>query len=372
MRRAVFALCAAFWTVPALAAGPDLSKLPAASEKQGLTFEKDVRPILEASCTRCHSGQRAKGGLHLDSLDGALKSGENGPEVVPGKSQQSTLVLAAARIDPETAMPPTPGRGGPGGPDGRGGPGAMLAGQMMRQGDTNGDGKLSRDEFIALAGNWFGKIDTQKAGKVTQQQFTAGLAAILQAPQTPAQTQPQQDAGSPRPPGGDGGNRPSRRGGQRFNPASMIGPGLFAAADANKDGSLTEAELKETFAKWADSWDTAKAGSLTEQQIAGGLNQALPRPSFAGRQGPGDGPGPNGPGRERGGPGGPDGPGRQGGPDGGAPGQGGPAQRGPGGQGGPGGQAGPGGGPGNGENQSRPLTAEQVGVIRSWIDQGAK
>lgn len=62
-----------------------------------------------------------------------------------------------------------------------------------------------------------------------------------------------------------------------------------------------------------------------------------------------------------GGPGGPRGPGGPGGPNGGNP----P----PGGFGGPGGPGRPGGGFGP---PPKPLTAEQVGLLRAWIDQGAK
>jgi hypothetical protein len=65
----------------------------------------------------------------LNSLEGALKGGDDGKVIVLGESKKSLLVIAAAQIDEETAMPPKrgPGRGGPGGfggrPPGGGGPG---------------------------------------------------------------------------------------------------------------------------------------------------------------------------------------------------------------------------------------------------------
>jgi hypothetical protein len=78
----------------------------------------------------------------------------------------------------------------------------------------------------------------------------------------------------------------------------------------------------------------------------------------------------------RGGPGGPGGPGGEGRPAGTNA----PAMQPPGGGApGPGGPGGPQGGPGPGGQPPRnfgpppkPLTAEQVGLIRAWIDQGAK
>jgi len=102
----------------------DVTKLPPASKNKGLTYAKDIRPLLEASCFRCHGEQRAKGGLKLTTLNNVLNGGEDGKVVVPGDSKKSLLVIAAAQIDEETAMPPKRGPGrGPGG-RGPGGPGA--------------------------------------------------------------------------------------------------------------------------------------------------------------------------------------------------------------------------------------------------------
>ncbi len=103
----------------------DLTKLPPAAAKKGVTYANDIRPMLEASCFRCHGQQRPKGDLQLDSLEALLKGGKDGKVVITGDSKKSPLVIAAAQIDDETAMPPKrrPGRGGPGRPGGPGGPG---------------------------------------------------------------------------------------------------------------------------------------------------------------------------------------------------------------------------------------------------------
>jgi hypothetical protein len=113
----------------------DLSKLPPAADKQGVTYANDIQPLFEASCLRCHGEERNKGDLRLDSLESALKGGKDGKVVVPGESKKSLLVAAAAQIDNDIAMPPKRGPGGPNGnrppggpgggppPDGHGGPG---------------------------------------------------------------------------------------------------------------------------------------------------------------------------------------------------------------------------------------------------------
>ena len=109
----------------------DLSKLPPPAATTGLTYEKDIQPLFQASCVRCHGAERPKAGLRLDNLEGALKGSKDTKVILPGNSKESLLVLAVSQLDEEKAMPPKfkPGRHGPGGPgDGRGGPGGGAGG----------------------------------------------------------------------------------------------------------------------------------------------------------------------------------------------------------------------------------------------------
>ena len=84
----------------------DLSKLPPAAGKKGVTYSKDIRPLFEASCFRCHGEERPKGKLRLDSLESTLKGGEDGKVVVSGDSKKSLLVAAISQINIEIAMRP--------------------------------------------------------------------------------------------------------------------------------------------------------------------------------------------------------------------------------------------------------------------------
>jgi len=82
-------------------------KLPPASTKTGLTYDSDIRPIFAHSCFKCHGEEKKKGKLRLDSLAAALKGGEDGKVIKPGKSAESRLVHSVARIgDPDEFMPP--------------------------------------------------------------------------------------------------------------------------------------------------------------------------------------------------------------------------------------------------------------------------
>jgi mono/diheme cytochrome c family protein len=105
-------------------AEPDLGKLPPPATKTGVTYAADIRPIFEVSCFRCHGADRQKGKLRLDSLEAVLKGSEDGPVVVPGDSTKSPLVVAIARLDPDTAMPPMRKQRNKGGPPAGGPPGA--------------------------------------------------------------------------------------------------------------------------------------------------------------------------------------------------------------------------------------------------------
>jgi hypothetical protein len=109
-------------------AAADKSKLPPPAETKDLAFEKDIRPLFEATCFRCHGSERARGNLHLTTLEGVVQGGEHGKAVIAGNSGDSPLVIAISQIDTELAMPPTRGPGSPRGPGGGGGPGGPGGG----------------------------------------------------------------------------------------------------------------------------------------------------------------------------------------------------------------------------------------------------
>jgi len=99
----------AFISFTALAADkkPDISKLPPASDKKGLTYDKDIKPILEKSCFACHGADKQKGEFRTDSRDALLKGGESGkPAVVAGKSTESPIVLVTSDLIEDSEMPP--------------------------------------------------------------------------------------------------------------------------------------------------------------------------------------------------------------------------------------------------------------------------
>lgn len=73
----------------------------------GVSFYKQVQPILEAKCAGCHTGDKPKGGLRLDSLTAVLKGGKNdGAAVTPGKPASSSLLARVKTTDEDAVMPP--------------------------------------------------------------------------------------------------------------------------------------------------------------------------------------------------------------------------------------------------------------------------
>jgi hypothetical protein len=91
----------------------DVSKLPPPSARKDVTYEKDIKPLLQASCVNCHGADRPKAGLRLDSLEAVLKGSKEGKVLEVGKSEKSSLVIAVSQLDPELVMPPKPrARGG--------------------------------------------------------------------------------------------------------------------------------------------------------------------------------------------------------------------------------------------------------------------
>jgi mono/diheme cytochrome c family protein len=70
-------------------------------------FDRDVKPILEQYCFKCHGPEKQKAGLRLDLKPSVLKGGESGePAIVPGNSLKSHLLQLVTSNDPDQAMPP--------------------------------------------------------------------------------------------------------------------------------------------------------------------------------------------------------------------------------------------------------------------------
>jgi len=85
----------------------DVSKLPPAATKASVTYAADIKPIFEKSCVKCHGPEKPKSHLRLDSLEGAMKGGDNGKVIEPGKSADSVLIHNVAHIgDEDDYMPP--------------------------------------------------------------------------------------------------------------------------------------------------------------------------------------------------------------------------------------------------------------------------
>ena len=90
------------------------AKLPPASTQPGITYATDIKPIFDESCVKCHHGNRAKAGLHMDSLEGVLKGTKHGKVIIPGQPDKSWLVKAVGHQtrDHHDWMPPLKNKAG--------------------------------------------------------------------------------------------------------------------------------------------------------------------------------------------------------------------------------------------------------------------
>jgi hypothetical protein len=93
--------------LPLLAAAA-LGASPAVAEEK-VDFEKQILPVLDAACFKCHSAQakKAKGGIRLDDAEAMREKGLSDDLIFPGKPEASLLVQVIA-LPPEhdAIMPP--------------------------------------------------------------------------------------------------------------------------------------------------------------------------------------------------------------------------------------------------------------------------
>lgn len=85
----------------------DASKLPPAAKTKA-TYDKDIKPLFEKSCLKCHSGEKPKSKYSMEKLDAIIKGGSSGDAaIIPGNSAKSPLVHYIAGLVTDMEMPPT-------------------------------------------------------------------------------------------------------------------------------------------------------------------------------------------------------------------------------------------------------------------------
>lgn len=94
------------FTMAAFAAEPDISKLPPAAKKAGVTFDADIKPIIEKSCLKCHSGEKPKGKFRVDTKENILKGADGEKVVEVGNSAKSEMIHVVADLVADEEMPP--------------------------------------------------------------------------------------------------------------------------------------------------------------------------------------------------------------------------------------------------------------------------
>ena len=80
-----------------------------AADDPGKLFKDSVRPLFERKCFECHSSKadELKGNLNLESLEGILKGGDQGPAIVAGDIKDSFLLRAIRYQVEDFQMPPS-------------------------------------------------------------------------------------------------------------------------------------------------------------------------------------------------------------------------------------------------------------------------
>src|SRR3982751_3533194 len=69
-------------------------------------FGREVRPLLEKHCFKCHGPEKQKGGLRFDTKEGTFKVGESGEKnIVPGHASKSQLIKLVSSKDEDERMP---------------------------------------------------------------------------------------------------------------------------------------------------------------------------------------------------------------------------------------------------------------------------
>ncbi len=83
------------------------ASVAAAASPADPAFTRDILPIFEKSCVGCHSGEKPKGDLSVETVAALLKGGQSGePAIVPGRPDASPLLRFVQDQVEDLEMPP--------------------------------------------------------------------------------------------------------------------------------------------------------------------------------------------------------------------------------------------------------------------------
>ncbi len=208
------------------------------------------------------------------------------------------------------------------GPGGRGGfgPGMFMARPLLTALDTNKDGKLTKDEWLAATTKFFADADAEKRGKLDEAAITAALEQIIPAPpgfgpprggapgepaagergprdRTPGDQAPRVPAADERLNAAPADRRPEGAPAERppgFSPAARVAAALVKRADTDHDDQVTLDEAMAAAEALFAEADSDKKSELDENKLAAAINKLFPVPPGFGPPGfgpPGGGPG---------------------------------------------------------------------------------
>ena len=127
------------------------------------------------------------------------------------------------------------------------------AAEKFKQMDTNGDGRISHEEYIASEQARFAKLDTNGDGIISAAELAAGQETKKK---NPLKFWEKGDKDSKEAP---------------LSPTGKLGP-----ADANADGQITREEQLAYAETTFTTLDADKDGSLTQQELEAGTMAAQP------------------------------------------------------------------------------------------------
>ncbi len=81
--------------------GPVTPATPVPPLSSGLSYRRDIQPIFDRACVRCHGGAA---GLWLDRYERVMAGSARGPVIIPGNPEASALYRRITGRD-QPAMP---------------------------------------------------------------------------------------------------------------------------------------------------------------------------------------------------------------------------------------------------------------------------